>query len=143
MAIFTARNTRLVAVLSFVGALLYYQSTEKIQDFKNSVQIQEQPQRVDEKVFSDKLEDDFTSQELQLKLDAIVQDILKESPTSLPPPPARQASNTPDLKKMSDWTGFRPLLKPSNGSFLDTVKIAGSNEEVFGHIYFIIALKML
>ncbi|XP_050715457.1 uncharacterized protein LOC126998105 [Eriocheir sinensis] len=131
-------NTRLVAILSFVGAVLYYQysqtpSTEAI------VQIYEGGKLVNVSLTHEELENYLRLQQLQAKKNQEYK--MKAENTSLksPPPPPAPPPTPPPIKSPEDsqlksvisksTVPHLPVLKPSNGSFLDTLDVTGQPKE--------------
>lgn len=152
--IFNFSNTRLVAVLSFVGVLLYYQHSQT-PNTAAIVQIYEGGKLVNVSLSHEELENYYKSQQLQatqkheyeMKAENrsfnYAPPFALSPPASAPPPPPLSPQNPadklPDVDSQQKFVISEsvvpplPLLNPSNGSFLNTLDITSQSKEVTGH----------
>lgn len=151
MRVFNAYNTRLVALMSFVGALLYYQYSGPLLNTETVVQVNEDGKLVNISLSPEELASYLGLQQLQPKKnqnnEIKAESKSLESPPSLSPlpsPPKPPSPPDPPIKLPKiNWElkssisksnpDYLPVLKPSNGSFLDTLDISGRNKKV-GHV---------
>lgn len=160
MRLFNVCDTRLVALMTFVGAMFYYQCmVTPLLDNKVEVKVNKNLKLVNISMSPEELENYLALQQLQvhrqskdhLNIGMEAEGKLK-SPTSVsppsPPPPPRHSSPPPaspikaleiNLKPKSvrpeTISAYLPVLKPSNGSFLDALDISSNNVEVFGRAH--------
>lgn len=138
--VLNASNTRIVALLSFVGALLYYQHTQIPSSTEAIVQIYEGGKLVNVSVSPEELENYLTLQQLQAKdnqrneLKAENRALNSSLSTQPVPPPSSPPDpppvKIPEVNLQSKHAAYLPVLKPSNGSFLDTLDISEHAKEV-------------
>lgn len=152
--IFKFSNTHLVVILSFVGALLYYQHP-RTPNTEAVVQIYEGGKLVNVSLSHEELENYYKSQQLQTEqnheyeMKAENRSFKYASPSALSPPasappppplsPQNPADKLPDVDSQLKFVisesvvPHLPLLMPSNGSFLNTLDVTSQPKEVTGH----------